>query len=1572
MKKFSPLIFFKALLLTTLLLFSFSFVNATDFYVSINGNDNAGNGTAVNPWRTLRHAVTRVAPSQGHRIILSAGTFVESGRVDLPEGVSLIGAGKGVTTITANSGFYRSYYSGFDHNLFLLKLSGGDQILKGFTLDGANKNIYGGISVTYATDVEIFDIKIQGFYFCGLWLWDVRNSSFHDSETYDNSWSSSGWGGGGIHIYKLYDFSFYNLHLKEVAQREGTKGGGVAIKALGPGSDNVCENVRIENCDVDVHPYGPWNNGQAPNISIEFWNVDTKNCVISNSIIRQHISLVSINDQQNAPMPEGEYRFRIVDNDLISVGSYPIEISMNNIEVGHNYIDAAWTGYGIANWERRGTLYENWYIHHNVFTKIASGWPSSVIQSRGGLKNLQFVNNTIHLEGPPVGIYAPYGPNVSQDITIANNIFLRTNLHDPYTEPAEDWLIYPRTNEGIHRIENVAITDNIFHGFPQKLSTYISGLTQSGNQTVDPQLNLTGEAPFPFYEPKEGSIANILRAGARYNENNGITGVDSIPEDPELILDPGMLDLPIRINAGGEAFVSAAGTHYLSDTLFEGESRTATHMVDISDATLKSLYQSERWGKEFSYRFNVPNGKYSLRLHFAEIYWGVAEKRIMDVLVQDSLLLDDMDVFLEGGGKNQAFQKVFEGVEVTDNVLTLAFSASADNAKISGIEIEWENNAPAFALSAYELSLEEDFDGTHVIDVVPDTVHELEADQIVTYRLEPEQGNIAQIAIDSASGQVVVSAIPDSFGTETFTVVADDGQDKNSTFEQSFTLQIAEDSSKYLSQLTKIRINSGGPSYTTTDGVEFAEDDGSYVGGTSRTYISTAEIAETEDDAIYQSERWGNAFSYNFPVPEGTYDVILHFSEIYWQIPARRVLSVDIEGGEIEVPSLDLVSEVGAFTAYQHTIQGVEVSDGEMNLDFTTLKDNAKIAAIEVIELEKEEAGEVVFDPVLRLNCGSEDDVVVDGEVFSKDTYFSSNTHSFTSSQIDDILGTDWDVLYLSERYADSDKGTFTYNIPVEEGKYRIKLHFAEIYFGAKGGLESVSGEGRRSIGVELEGSPILSELDLVSEVGSMTAYVHEADIEILDGELTLDFSATKDRPKISAIEVYKERPVELTTLRINAGGKEPYTIGDLVFQPDTFFSEGSLHWRNDQVEDISGTAADELYLTERFADQDQGIFSYDIPVVNGEYVLYLHFSEIYFGVKGGLLDKGRGERLIDVSVEEVSVIESLDVVGEVGSGTALIQEIPVEVKDGVLNIDLGSSKNRAKLSAIELLPADSINSALVYQDFRNSIRINAGSSETKEFGGYTFIADTFYTANTMSWHNEFIMDVKGTEHDDLYRSERFSDRNQGEFSYQVPVEDGDYVVYLHFAEIYFGSEGGWPNGAQGQRVFNVSVEGEAAIEELDLYYEVGAMYAYVQEVRTTVTDGVLNIDLGSTQDRAKISAIEILIPSEADQSVSRIASENRTFATGNTLKERSHISLAPNPAVNTVKLLVESEAWEGFYEVVIYDSRGRRVQYYQFDKPSELVKQPLNIEDLLPGLYVVNVVFQGESVSQKLWKADR
>src|SRR4051812_44837136 len=59
---------------------------ATTFYVSTTGND-AGNGSATSPWKTLKYAVTKTPANQDYAIVLSEGTFIENGLIEVPLGV---------------------------------------------------------------------------------------------------------------------------------------------------------------------------------------------------------------------------------------------------------------------------------------------------------------------------------------------------------------------------------------------------------------------------------------------------------------------------------------------------------------------------------------------------------------------------------------------------------------------------------------------------------------------------------------------------------------------------------------------------------------------------------------------------------------------------------------------------------------------------------------------------------------------------------------------------------------------------------------------------------------------------------------------------------------------------------------------------------------------------------------------------------------------------------------------------------------------------------------------------------------------------------------------------------------------------------------------------------------------------------------------------------------------------------------------------------------------------------------------------------------------------------------------
>jgi hypothetical protein len=105
-------------------------------------------------------------------------------------------------------------------------------------------------------------------------------------------------------------------------------------------------------------------------------------------------------------------------------------------------------------------------------------------------------------------------------------------------------------------------------------------------------------------------------------------------------------------------------------------------------------------------------------------------------------------------------------------------------------------------------------------------------------------------------------------------------------------------------------------------------------------------IGNTVDDDLYRTYRYGN-FNYAVPVANGTYDVYLEFIETWWTAPGQRIFSVSAEG-TTKIANLDLYSIAGQFTAVERTFT-VPVSDGVLNLSFTSTVDNAIVSGIVIV-----------------------------------------------------------------------------------------------------------------------------------------------------------------------------------------------------------------------------------------------------------------------------------------------------------------------------------------------------------------------------------------------------------------------------------------------------------------------------------------------------------------------------------------------------------------------------------------------------------------------------------------------
>ena len=158
----------------------------------------------------------------------------------------------------------------------------------------------------------------------------------------------------------------------------------------------------------------------------------------------------------------------------------------------------------------------------------------------------------------------------------------------------------------------------------------------------------------------------------------------------------------------------------------------------------------------------------------------------------------------------------------------------------------------------------------------------------------------------------------------------------------------------------------------------------------------------------------------------------------------------------------------------------------------------------------------------LRINAGGPS-VTINGVRWRADEHVSGGK-SYQNARVTQIAGTDDDVLYLTEHSATQNLGTFRYDVPVPSGRYEVKLHFAEIYWGAAGG--GPGGAGKRVFSVNLEGgTPELRNYDINKEVGPAAAVVKSYEVDVKDGALTIDFSSSVDQPKVSAIEVLPLTP---------------------------------------------------------------------------------------------------------------------------------------------------------------------------------------------------------------------------------------------------------------------------------------------------------------------------------------------------------------------------------------------------------------------------------------------------------------
>ena len=168
------------------------------------------------------------------------------------------------------------------------------------------------------------------------------------------------------------------------------------------------------------------------------------------------------------------------------------------------------------------------------------------------------------------------------------------------------------------------------------------------------------------------------------------------------------------------------------------------------------------------------------------------------------------------------------------------------------------------------------------------------------------------------------------------------------------------------------------------------------------------------------------------------------------------------------------------------------------------------------------------------LNASSEVYVDGAGERWIADWSRTGSSSLFTGAG--PIGGTLEDGLYRSARVG----ADFGYRLEIPPGRYRLRLHFAEL---------SASAAGQRVFDLSVEGVPRLDDLDLYASVGPASAHVEELELDVLDGALDLELHAEVGEAILSAVELRSLPVLQLAPTLLDFGVLEQGQFAQLDLQ---------------------------------------------------------------------------------------------------------------------------------------------------------------------------------------------------------------------------------------------------------------------------------------------------------------------------------------------------------------------------------------------------------------------------------------
>lgn len=629
-----------------------------------------------------------------------------------------------------------------------------------------------------------------------------------------------------------------------------------------------------------------------------------------------------------------------------------------------------------------------------------------------------------------------------------------------------------------------------------------------------------------------------------------------------------------------------------------------------------------------------------------------------------------------------------------------------------------------------------------------------------------------------------------------------------------------------------VRLNAGFP-YTPVD--IFGADD-HFDPADSKEYGNGAitlpgGIANPQvDEEVYTSSRvsflFGGDFGYDIPLACGKYDVILHFAEIYYGAPGGvacgdcsglRVFDIDIEEGLDGVSNFDIVAAAGgSVAATSLTFSSLNITDGNLDIDFSAVVESPSISAIEIIPVAGPTAARVRVDG----GCSLTSNTFADGSFqitnsspggqqitqvsFNLSTAILPNLVFDPAGTAGDALGKD---LTPNSGILNVVPGAHSFSSPLGTGGFQeVSIPFSDF-----GGSETFT---------------FSVDIDPISIEGLLTAETSQAAVvagsELMGATITITFddgsSETGQLYPLTACNGASE--VVITSCN---------DIPDPVVE-STVQGNPTLVYNPSQYYLVNGTPGDQACV-------------------------WVAESGFYDGT------------IVPNGFEANDITSVAQYCGTIGADGNVNIPFTLFDDDGDINrvsSVVKRSSFRSDLSKFQILQSGSLPATPGSSTFINVGAMASLGDVPLTFDGITFeLDDDSYWTNGDLGHAAYLVGpdpISNTTADEIY----LKDRHGFDMSFTYPgLTPGTYSIQLYFAETFHGVFGGNPSGTVGTRIMDITIEGQKVLADLDLFDLYGPTTASIRTFSsvTVGADGILNIDFTkpSGPDVPAVQAIGII-----------------------------------------------------------------------------------------------------------------